>query len=282
MHQAFLNLKCAALGILLAVCAVSSAHAQLNDTAVIFKPAYEQLENLLFPNQKCAEVINRSWRQFSGNGIEQYRSLEKTYMDNANRATLCALRRGYMTYLLLGEVEKQRIAGVVKESGLDAALNAAWKGFQKLPVKKFNEFMGSESCNASTPRIQFSDYFTNVVNMTCTTAWGPAVVDLRTMHITVAGKDFWNGPTGNYFGRNLATALGLSSEKVTSGRAPAQNTKSVSTQVSQPHKTCKTVTRYERRPFHENVCDYNQHGPTNCRNVVTRYDEVPIQTQQCN
>ena len=52
--------------------------------------------------------------------------------------------------------------------------------------------------------------------------------------------------------------------------------------TAQRQKVCKTVTRYEHRPFNENVCDYNQYGPINCRNVTTRYEDVPIQSEECS
>jgi len=47
-------------------------------------------------------------------------------------------------------------------------------------------------------------------------------------------------------------------------------------------KRCRTETRYESRPFNENVCDYNQYGPTNCRNVTTRHDQIATQVEVCD
>ncbi len=45
---------------------------------------------------------------------------------------------------------------------------------------------------------------------------------------------------------------------------------------------CRTEVDIERRPFNENVCDYNQYGPVNCRNVTTRYDEIRHERQVCD
>jgi len=49
-----------------------------------------------------------------------------------------------------------------------------------------------------------------------------------------------------------------------------------------PAMNCRTVVEYEQRPFNENVCDYNAYGPVNCRNVTTRYDQIPHERQVCN
>lgn len=51
---------------------------------------------------------------------------------------------------------------------------------------------------------------------------------------------------------------------------------------SQRAANCRTVIEYERRPFNENVCDYNTYGPVNCRNVTTRYEQIPHERQVCN
>ncbi|WP_298925244.1 hypothetical protein [uncultured Ramlibacter sp.] len=47
-------------------------------------------------------------------------------------------------------------------------------------------------------------------------------------------------------------------------------------------RNCKIVTDIEQRPFMENVCDYNNYGPVNCRNIATRYDEIRHERRICN
>lgn len=44
---------------------------------------------------------------------------------------------------------------------------------------------------------------------------------------------------------------------------------------------CRTEIRTERRPFMENVCDYGPQGPTNCRNIATRWEEFQQEVHVC-
>lgn len=45
---------------------------------------------------------------------------------------------------------------------------------------------------------------------------------------------------------------------------------------------CRIETRYESIPFNENVCDWNNYGPINCRNITTRRDKVAYHNEICS
>lgn len=190
----------------LAAASINSVQAQETDAAVVFSSTLKDFDGLFYSKQNCDSVLQKSWSGFAGNASE-YASLEKKYMDGAMTASICAIRRGYLTYLWLGEVEKVKMSGVVKKSGPEAALNQATDSFMKIPVEKMNGFLTSVSCDASTPNIRFNNTFSQVVMVSCQTSLGPAKVDLQSLYITVGGKDIWNGQRGEYLGRNLAKAL---------------------------------------------------------------------------
>lgn len=130
-------------------------------------------------------------------------------MNGAMLAAICGTRRGYLTYLWLGEVEQLKKSGTIKKNGVEAALNQATENFMKIPLKKMNEFLESVSCNAPTPHIETGNTFTQVVTLDCQTIRGPVKVDLQSLYITVGGKDVWNGPRGDYLGRSVTKALGI-------------------------------------------------------------------------
>jgi len=193
--------------LIIVVLSTTMSHAEVPDAAEVFKPVLQEFDSRNYPKRHCDDVLQQSWAKFSGSS-GQYNAIEKKYMDGSGEASMCAITRGYVTYLLLGEVEKARAAGIVKKSGPDAAIKAAIASFWRIPDEKFNSFLPSVSCHVNTPRISFQNSFNNVINISCKSNLGPTVVDLNSMHVTIAGKDVWNGQNATYLGRSLAKALG--------------------------------------------------------------------------
>lgn len=190
---------------LLIACWGSGAMAVEEDAAIAFREAIDKYEGFFHKEENCEQTLRQSWDSFSTD--YGYRETEERYMQGAMRASLCGMRRGYMLYLLLGDFESAVKAGVVKRQGFNAAVQQAMQAFYKRPDADFNAFYPSISCNASTPRVTFSGTYSNVVNIRCTTNRGPAKVDLRSMRIDIGGKEVWNGPNSEYFGRSIAKAL---------------------------------------------------------------------------
>lgn len=183
-----------------------SVHAQEEDAAVVFLPTLQGFESSFYSKDNCDVFLRKSWGNFSGTAGE-YAGLERKYIDGASTATMCAARRGYLTYLWLGEVEKARKNPANRKAGIDAVLTEATASFGKIPIAKMNVFLRSLSCEARTPHISFGNRFSQVVSADCESSLGPVKVDLQSMYVTVGGKDIWNGQRGEYLGRRLAKAL---------------------------------------------------------------------------
>lgn len=252
-----------------------AASAMEQDAAIVFAPAIRNFENTLFKDKDCEGVLQRSWYMFSGS--YNYEAVEKRYMQGAGTATMCGIRRGYVLYLLLGELEKQRKAGALKRGGFEAAVAAAQKSFYDMPMETYEQFFRSVDCHITTPRITFSGQFSNTVNVSCSTNRGPAVVDLHTLRISVGGKSAWNGGDNTYFGRSIAGALGQDQ----SARG-AQTGSKVAAPPRPRAANCRNeVVRTERQMRSEEVCDYNSYGPVNCRQVPTWVD-APVTERVCD
>ena len=148
--------------------------------------------------KECKAALNRPWATFSG-PTSNYRELEQAHMQAAMYATRCAVQRGYGTYRLLGGIQEAKKAGV---KGFDAALDRAASNLKQLEV---GDFVEQVKCNATTPRITLSgESFSQTVDVSCSSPLGPVAVNLKTLHVTIAGRDLWNGPSGTYLGRKLS------------------------------------------------------------------------------
>src|SRR5690242_164874 len=112
----------------------------------------EGYEKSVFADSHCEDHLRRSWATFSGSA-HQYRSLEDEYLSGAAKASVCGIRRGYMLYLLLGEVEKIRKEGGKKRSLIELAREAE-KRIDKMPVKVIGDFSKGINCNSNTPVIR--------------------------------------------------------------------------------------------------------------------------------
>ena len=75
-------------------------------------------------------------------------------------------------------------------------------------VRSFDDFLAAVNCIASTPDITLRGFFNQNVRVECSTPLGPATVDANTMHVQIAGKDMWNGPSDTHFGRSFYTITG--------------------------------------------------------------------------
>lgn len=148
--------------------------------------------------KECKAALNRPWATFSGPSGD-YPALEQAQMQGAITATACAVQRGYSTYRLLGGIQEAKKAGA---KGFDAALDRAARNLKQMEV---GEFVDQVKCTATTPRINLSgERFSQTVDVSCSSTLGPVAVNLKTMHVTIAGRDVWNGPSGTYLGRKLS------------------------------------------------------------------------------
>jgi hypothetical protein len=187
---------------------VASAHAAQSG-----QKAYEdglqglRSENRLLFNEECEQALQQSWGRFQGD-VGEYRRLEQKYLNGASLAAVCAIKYGYIRYLWLGDVQSAHADPKFAKKPLDVRVAEATRLFGKRKVREFDEFLAKVNCNASTPRISMSDYFTQTVSVACSTPFGPATVDLSNLHVTVAGKDFWNGRDDTYYGRNFYRITG--------------------------------------------------------------------------
>jgi len=172
------------------------------DAAVVFDAVIKKNDSY-YPQNDCSRVLRQSWDSFEGSWND-YREMEVRYFKGANSATICAISRGFYLHLLLEELRKQVAAGVVRKSGFDVAVKAAEAANVE---RQYTDFMKNVNCRASTPPISGSGNFRQVIHQRCETKYGPADVNLRTLHITIAGKDVWNGPKFEYFGSSITKAL---------------------------------------------------------------------------
>lgn len=182
-----------------------SAMASEDEARMVSTSTINEMQEFFPSMRNCNKVLNKSWDTFSGRA-DFYTDLEKEYQDGANQATLCGLHRGYLTYRFLGALENVKSDATLKKLGSSARIAEADKRFRHMLIDK-ERFMQSVDCTARTPKISFGNYFVQHVQITCSTNLGPVEVNLKSMHITVAGKDMWNGPTDLYFGRSFRQAL---------------------------------------------------------------------------
>lgn len=192
----------------LAVASLSlGALANESNTAEVMLRDVRSFDDIFFSSEGCTPRLNQSWDTFSG-PADSYRQEEKTAIANALQASACAVRFGYLAHVWLGELEQVKKDPKFRSAGLDAITAAASKRFGRLPAEStFNPFLTSVSCEANTPNIRFGNSFTQTVSVRCSTKLGPAEVNLRSMHVTVGGKDIWNGQNDEYLGRSIARAL---------------------------------------------------------------------------
>lgn len=183
-----------------------SVVAGTDDASMVFAAGIAKAESYYKIEGKCEPLLSNSWHKFSGQ--YNYDIVEKRYMDGALQATLCGLRRGWWTSLMLGELEALVLSGYLKKHGVKAAIVEAEKRFLSMPIVEIEKFTGSVQCNANTPRISYSGYFENTISVSCVTNLGPVKVDLASLRIQVAGRDAWNGPDRDFFGRSLRKVLG--------------------------------------------------------------------------
>lgn len=158
-------------------------------------------------DETCAQALQKSWGRFSGDAGD-YRSLEQRYLNGAAQAAVCAVKYGYIRYLWLGDVETAHADPAFARKPLRAQTDEANRLFGKRKVGELDGFLAKVTCNASTPHISLSGYFTQVVDVACSTPLGPATVDLSNLRVTVGGKNFWNGPDETYYGRNFYRITG--------------------------------------------------------------------------
>jgi hypothetical protein len=205
LHPGLVSMKKILL-LALTVFTICSVNAQEEDAAQVFLPTLQEFDSLFFAKDNCDVVLHKAWGTFSGTAGD-YATLERQYLDGAQTATTCAARRGYLTYLWIGEVERARKSSANRKVGLDVLLKEATVNFGKIPIAKMNVFLSTLSCGAHTPPISFGNRFSQVVTANCDSNLGPVKVDLQSMYVAVGGKDIWNSQRGEYLGRSLAKAL---------------------------------------------------------------------------
>lgn len=202
--QLFKQVLCLTMGALLATGAQA---AQSGRKA--YEEGFQEFRaqmNFMF-NRDCEEALQQPWGQFSGN-VDEYRALEKKYLDGASLAAVCAIKYGHIHYLWLGDLQTVHADPKFAKLPLQMQTREANRLFGRRKVSELDAFIDKVNCNAHTPRISSSGYFTQTVSVECSTPFGPAVVDLASMHVTINGKDFWNGRNDTYFGRNFYRITG--------------------------------------------------------------------------
>ncbi|MCB4360708.1 hypothetical protein [Quatrionicoccus australiensis] len=156
-----------------------------------------------FDNPACRGFLNRNWSRFTGLA-SQYQQLEQEYMNGANRASLCGIQKGYAMYIWMSYFEDVRYSQQFAGKGLQVQLREATNKFMQTRIDVFEDFIHNVNCNANTPRINsVGGQFTQTVHVSCSTSLGPAIINLENLHISVGGKDIWNGPRDEYLGKSF-------------------------------------------------------------------------------
>ena len=121
---------------------------------------------------------------------------------------MCAIKYGRIRYLWLEDLATVHGDPKFSKKPLQVQTEEATRLFLHRKVREFDDFLAQVNCNASTPRISLSSYFSQTVSVECSTPFGPAVVDLSTLYVKIGGKDVWNGPNETYFGLNFYRITG--------------------------------------------------------------------------